>query len=457
MDIKNKNVLVVGNARSGMGSAKLAQKLGANVCIYDGKPFEEWKDEAKQQINKLKSSGISYCLGIEPHLEKYDLVIMSPGISPEIPLADRAKSLGIKITGEFEFSSWYCKAPVIAITGTNGKTTTTTLVGEIMAKHNDKTYVVGNIGKAFSENVYDITEDSIVVAEVSSFQLETAYTFKPAISALLNITPDHLNRHHTMENYCECKYNIFSNQEENGYSILNLRDEYFNEAKQKVKGKLLTFSATQVVECGAYVKDDTIYENINGTEEKICRVDELYIKGTHNVENVLAAICISVAFGVAKETIKEVLVTFKGVEHRTEYVTSKKGVDFFNDSKATNTDAAIAGLIGLSSMGKPIRLIGGGMDKQTSFKDWIVHFKGLVPKLYVIGETKEQIINECIELDYKEVEAFDTLEEAILAAYKDSKPNECILLSPACASWDMFESYEKRGELFKEVVKNLEG
>ena len=457
MDIKDKNVLVVGNARSGIGVAKLAQKLGANVCIYDGKSFEEWKEDAKNQITKLKATGIQYSLGMDPELEKYDLVIMSPGISPEIELASRARKLGIKITGEFEFSSWYCKAPIIAITGTNGKTTTTTLVGEIMKKHNSKTYVVGNIGRAFSEEVYYISEDSIVVAEVSSFQLETAYTFAPSISAILNITPDHLNRHHTMENYCECKYNIFKNQKEEGYSILNLRDQYYDEAKSKVRGKLLAFSTLEIPECGAYAKDGVIYENITGITRSICNVDELYIKGTHNVENVLASICIAVAFGVNTEIIKQVLTNFKGVEHRTEYVTTKNGVDFFNDSKATNTDAAIAGLVGLSSMGKQIRLIGGGMDKQTSFKDWIAEFKGIVPKLYIIGETKAQIVKECAELGYTQVETYETLEEAICASYEDSSPNECILLSPACASWDMFESYEQRGELFKKVVMNLKG
>ena len=457
MELQGKSVLVIGNARSGIGAAKLALHLGATVCIYDGKAYDKWTPEMQDAINSLKGQGIAFALGEEPNVEAFDLLIMSPGVPPEIPVVQAARSLGKKITGEFEFASWYCKAPILAITGTNGKTTTTTLVGEIMRAHNPQTYVVGNIGRAFSEEVLNIPSNGVVVAEVSSFQLELADTFKPQVSALLNITPDHLNRHHTMENYCNCKYNIFQNQTTNSYSVLNLKDQYFEEAKKRVKGKLLVFSLTQVPEFGAYLKDGAIYENIDGIVSSICKVDELHIKGSHNVENVLAAVAMTRAIGVPVHLIREVLIHFKGVEHRTEFVQTKKGVDFFNDSKATNTDAAIAGLIGLSSLNKPIRLIGGGMDKQTTFVDWIKLFPGLVEKLYVIGETKGQIIQECDSLGYKAVEAFETLEAAIEAAYQESKPGECILLSPACASWDMFESYEARGELFKKVVNYLEG
>lgn len=457
MEIMEKNVLVVGNARSGIGAAKLAHQKGATVCIYDGKPYEAWQEEAKQTINELKSQGIMYTLGEMPDVKAFDLVVMSPGISPEIEVVQLAKQLGKKITGEFEFASWYCKAPIIAITGTNGKTTTTTLVGEIMKKYNPSTYVVGNIGRAFSEEVLQIPENGIVVAEVSSFQLETADTFHPFISALLNITPDHLNRHHTMENYCACKYNIFKNQPEEGYSLLNTKDHYYEEAKKQVKARCMSFSLQEIPDCGAYVQAGTLYEKVHGTAHAICKIEDLHIKGTHNVENALAAIAMAAAFGVPGNLIREVLTTFKGVEHRTEYVLTKRGVDFFNDSKATNTDAAIAGLVGLSSLNKPIRLIAGGMDKQTSFKDWIKHFNGLVEKVYILGETKQQIVKECLEEGFTQVATFETLEDAIKAAYNDSKANECILLSPACASWDMFESYEKRGELFKETVMQLEG
>ncbi len=457
MEIVGKSVLVIGNARSGVGAAKLANNQGAKVCIYDAKPYESWNEEAKNTIDALKSEGINYALGETPDLGQYHLVIMSPGVSPEIELVQAAKRAGILVTGEFEFASWYCKAPIIAITGTNGKTTTTTLVGEICKAYNKDTYVVGNIGRAFSEEVLHIPPSGIVVAEVSSFQLETAHTFHPQISALLNITPDHLNRHHTMENYCQCKYNIFMNQEESGYSILNKKDNYYEDAKKYVKAKLIDFSVVDIPECGAYVQASSLYENIHGKPVEVCKVDELLIKGTHNVENALAAIAITTAFGIPTHLIRNTLISFKGVEHRTEYVTTKKSVDYFNDSKATNTDAAIAGLVGLSSLNKPIRLIAGGMDKKTTFVDWIKLFHGIVKKVYIIGETKTQIVRECQEQGFNNYETFETLEAAIKKAYEDSKEGECVLLSPACASWDMFESYEQRGELFKEVVMNLKG
>ncbi|MBP3887380.1 MAG: UDP-N-acetylmuramoyl-L-alanine--D-glutamate ligase, partial [Cellulosilyticum sp.] len=338
-----------------------------------------------------------------------------------------------------------------------GKTTTTTLVGEMMRHFNPQTYVVGNIGNAFSEAVGNIPEDGVVVAEVSSFQLETANTFHPRVSALLNITPDHLNRHGTMENYARAKYQIFANQRPEDFTVLNSKDTYYEEAKSYVKGQLIEFSSTTAPVRGAYLQDGVLYENISGEAHKVCTTDELFIKGTHNVENALAAIAIGIAFGVPRELIREVLVQFKGVEHRTEYVTNKKGVDFFNDSKATNTDAAIAGLVGLSSLNKPIRLLAGGMDKKISFTDWVKLFKGRVAKVYIIGETKKQIVDECKAVGFDAYETFETLEEATLAAYNESKPGECVLLSPACASWDMFESYEQRGQIFKELVKHLEG
>lgn len=457
MEIRDKNILIIGNARSGQGAAKLALALGAKVYIYDGKAYEKWNEESRCQIDEMKKQGILFALGKSIDTSKFDLIVISPGVPPEIEIVQAAIKQGKIVTGEFEFASWFCKAPIIAITGTNGKTTTTTLVGEIVSKYNPRTYIVGNIGRAFSEDVLSIPEDGAVVAEVSSFQLETADTFKPQVSALLNITPDHLNRHHTMENYCACKYNIFKNQEASEFSILNTRDSYYKEAKSHLKAQGIDFSITRIPNRGAYLKGDLLCENIHSNERVICGINELLIKGTHNVENALAAIAITTAFGVPSNLIREVLTQFKGVEHRTEFVTTKNGIDFFNDSKATNTDAAIAGLVGLSSLKKPIRLIAGGMDKQTTFKEWIRLFDGRVVKVYVIGETKEQIIRECKEEGYNSIECFSTLEEAVSNAYREGQSGECILLSPACASWDMFESYEQRGRLFKQIVNNLEG
>lgn len=457
MELFEKKVLIVGNARSGIGAAKLALEKGAKVCIYDGKPYEKWEASMQQSIDAMKLKGMEYALGYDPKVEQFDLIILSPGVPPEIEIIKKAKEKSVRVTGEFEFASWYCKAPIVAVTGTNGKTTTTTLIGEMMKSFNPKTYVVGNIGNAFSEEVEHIPQDGIVVAEVSSFQLETATTFHPKVGALLNITPDHLNRHGSMENYCACKYQIFAHQTIEDFSVLNIKDSYYEEAKAHTLAQCIGFSTTEVPQRGAYLKEGQLWENISGQEQLICSVDELLIKGTHNVENALAAIAVVRAFGVPIDIIRQVLINFKGVEHRTEYVTTKRGVDFFNDSKATNTDAAIAGLVGLSSLNKPIRLIAGGMDKKSSFIDWIKHFKEIVEKVYIIGETKQQIVRECKEVGYSAYETFDTLEQAVLTAYHESKPGECILLSPACASWDMFESYEVRGRLFKQVVNHLEG
>ena len=457
MELTGKNVLIVGNARSGIGAAKLAKAKGANACIYDAKPYEKWDEAARAKIDSLKEEGITYVLGEDPVVTSYELMVLSPGVPQEIPIVEMAKKAGIMITGELEFASWYCKAPIVAITGTNGKTTTTTLVGEMMKAYNPQTFIVGNIGNAFSEAVLGIPEEGIVVAEVSSFQLETATTFHPRVAALLNITPDHLNRHKTMENYCACKYQIFANQEPSDYAILNTRDTYYEEAKSKLVANSIDFTVDHVPTRGAYIQNGDIFENINGQAERICSIDELWIKGTHNVENALAAVAVAVSFGVPIELIKQVLTSFKGVEHRTEYVTEKNGVVFFNDSKATNTDAAIAGLVGLSSLNKPIRLIAGGMDKKISFEDWVKLFPDHVEKVYIIGETKEMISADCEKFGFKAYETFNTLEEATLAAYKDSHKGDCILLSPACVSWDMFESYEQRGRLFKAFVNKLEG
>ncbi|MDF2595134.1 MAG: UDP-N-acetylmuramoylalanine--D-glutamate ligase [Clostridia bacterium] len=457
MDIKDSNILIVGCARSGIGAAKLALSRGAKVSVYDGKPYEKWDVSGKNEINDMKESGVQFFLGEEAPVHLFDLVIVSPGISLETPIIEKAYDSKIEVIGEFEFASRFCKAPIIAITGTNGKTTTTTLVGEILKSYNPETYVVGNIGRAFSEDVLSVSAEGVIVAEVSSFQLETIKSFHPVVSAILNITPDHLNRHHTMENYCACKYNIFKNQQASDFCILNPRDAYFEEAKLKTKGQCITFSLTHRPDKGAYVKENSLFENMSGEEQLICSVEDLKIKGSHNIENALAAVAITTAFGVPLYHIKSSLTAFKGVAHRTEYVATKRGIDFFNDSKATNTDAAIAGLTGLSVLQKPIRLIAGGMDKNTTFKDWIKLFHGRVKKVYVIGETKQQIVTECLEEGYTEITGFDTFEQAIITAYTESQSGECILLSPACASWDMFESYEQRGDLFKEIVNHLEG
>ncbi|MGL4736830.1 MAG: UDP-N-acetylmuramoyl-L-alanine--D-glutamate ligase [Cellulosilyticaceae bacterium] len=454
MVIKDQNVLVIGCARSGLGAAKLAQAEGANVWVYDQKEKEKMNESLKVNIEGLEQLGIQFILGQEAQPADYNLIIVSPGVPLESEVVQVMAKAGKCVMGEFEFASRFCKAPILAITGTNGKTTTTSLIGEIARAHNTQTYIVGNIGRAFSEDARSIPEDGLVVAEVSSFQLETAETFTPQVAALLNITPDHLNRHKTMANYCKAKYNIFANQQPEQYAILNENDPYYDDAKAYVRSHLLTFNVDQEVEHGAYQKESKLYVKIGDTAEWVCDVNELFILGRHNIENALAAIAMTRAYGISVATIREVLLDFKGVEHRIEFVVNKKNVDFYNDSKATNTGAAVPGLL---AMHKPVRLIGGGMDKKTSFKDWIELFDGRVVKLYLIGETKEQIVEECKEVGFDAIAIFDSFEECVKATYDEAQAGECVLLSPACASWDMFESYEQRGDLFKQIVNELEG
>jgi UDP-N-acetylmuramoylalanine--D-glutamate ligase len=454
MNIKDKEILVIGMARSGIGAAKLAYSQGAKVSVYDAKAFENLSSSAQEEIVSMKSKGIRFYLGEDVPVEKFNIVVVSPGVPLDIAIIQNAYKKEKTVIGELEFASTYCKAPIVAITGTNGKTTTTTLVGEIIKGANSQTYVVGNIGMAFSEQVCSIPSNGVAVAEVSSFQLETINTFHPKISAILNITPDHLNRHKTMENYIDAKCQIYKNQLEDEYIILNENDTYFEDIKERVKGKVITFNTEKMVACGAYVKNNIIYENIFGIENKICLVDKLKLMGKHNLENVLAAVAITRCFNIPIEIVAKTLEEFRGVEHRIEYIGTIKGVDYFNDSKATNTDSAIKALL---AMKKPIRLIGGGMDKKCSFIDWIKLFEGRVQKIYIIGETKHQIKRECNESEYYNTELFDSLEEATQKAYYEAKEGECVLLSPACASWDMFESYEQRGNLFKEIISQLKG
>lgn len=454
MENNQTTVVVIGCARSGLAAARLATNMNCAVSVYDQKTYDHFHEEDKKRVDDLTAMGVQFIFEPSISLLTYDLIIVSPGVPLDLPFIEEAIQKGKKVIGELEYAASFCKAPIIAITGTNGKTTTTSLVGQIIKAYNAHTYVVGNIGRAFSEDVLHIPANGVVVAEVSSFQLETIKSFHPKVSAVLNITPDHLNRHKTMENYCMAKYKVFENQTNEDYVILNEQDAYFEEAKKLTKAQSVTFNSKNITKNGAYLSEEKLYENISGTIHKICSIEELKIVGAHNIENALAAIAICKAFGVPSAIIIEEIKKFAGVEHRLEYVGTKKGVDYFNDSKATNVGAAIPGLI---SMHKPIHLIGGGMDKKVSFEEWIALFAGRVKKLYLIGECKAQIIKECHEQGFYDLEAFDTFEEAIEAAYQAAEPNECVLLSPACASWDMFESYEQRGQIFKEKVNHLEG
>ncbi|MGL4791421.1 MAG: UDP-N-acetylmuramoyl-L-alanine--D-glutamate ligase [Anaerotignaceae bacterium] len=438
MDLKGKNVLVCGMAKSGISAALLLKKLGANVTLQDIKE------------NKPDIEGITFYLGKNPDeiIKDMDLVVVSPGIPTHLPFFNIAKENNVKIISEVELSYLFTPCKVAAITGTNGKTTTTALTGEIF-KRKYNTKVVGNIGIPYSQVVLDLEENSYVVAEISSFQMETAEQFMPHISAVLNVTPDHLDRHKTMECYAQMKERVLINQKENDFVILNYDDEYTRNMAEKTKAKVFYFSSTKNLEEGIYLENNNIFIKWGNIDEVFVNVKELKILGTHNYENAMAAIAISICADIDLKTIKDTLLNFRGVEHRIEFVKTVKGVDYFNDSKGTNTDAAIRGIL---AMVKPCILIGGGYDKKADYSEWVEKFDGRVKKLILIGETADSIISCCNDHGFTEYEKCETFEGALNRAKEVSVEGDCVLLSPACASWGMFDNYEQRGDIFKEIV-----
>ena len=450
MDFKDKKVLVSGIAKSGISAAILLKKLGADVTVQDAKT----EDKLGETAAELKNEGFNMYLGSNPDdiIEDMDILVMSPGVPTDLPFVNKAREKNIPVIGEIELAYLFCKSPVIGITGTNGKTTTTTLVGDICKEYFKNTFVVGNIGNPFADIALETEKDGVVAAELSSFQLETINMFKPKVSAVLNITPDHLNRHHTLENYIEAKERVFENQDENDFCILNYNDEVTRKMADKTNANVIFFSLGGKTEEGIYSDEKSIYINALGHNEKIVDIDELKILGGHNVENAMAAIGCTAAIGVPLDIIRKVLKEFKAVEHRIEYVATINDIEFYNDSKGTNPDASIKAV---EAMKRPICIIAGGYDKGSDFTEWIDTFKGRVKFAAVIGAVKDKITATLDNAGFKNYERADTFEEAIDLCYKNAVPGDCVLLSPACASWDMFKSYEQRGEIFKEYVKKL--
>ncbi len=450
MEIAKKKVLVFGLGISGIGAAGLLEEQGAEVLLYDGN--EKLKEEEVR--NKLEDgSKARIIIGGFPEelLDTLDIVILSPGVPADLPLVNRMREKGILVTGEVELAFESGKGDVLAITGTNGKTTTTALLGEIMKNYRDDVFVVGNIGNPYTAAAGKMSGGSITVAEMSSFQLETILDFRPKVSAILNFTPDHLNRHHTMEAYVNAKKNIARNQTEEDYCILNYEDRLTREFGENIRAQVLYFSSRRKLEKGICLEDGKIIYRNEGTTE-ICGVEELNLLGVHNYENVMAAAAMALVYGVPAEIVRESVKAFKGVEHRIEYVAEKNGVAYYNDSKGTNPDAAIKGI---QAMNRPTVLIGGGYDKESVYTEWINSFEGKVKRLILLGETKEKIAEDARSCGFYDYVFADTFEEAVLEAAKTAKPGDAVLLSPACASWDMFSSYEVRGEKFKEIVNSL--
>ena len=451
MDITGKKVLIVGSGISGVAAAELLKKKGSSILLFDG------NKELDMEALKKKSpvfADAEIILGElkETDLTQITLAVFSPGVPTDIPMADMIREKNIPIWGEIELAYFFSKGKIAAITGTNGKTTTTALTGEIMADYFSDVKVVGNIGIPYTSVAADTTDETVTVAEISSFQLETAHAFHPAVSAILNITPDHLNRHHTMECYIETKESITRNQTAEDTCVLNYEDEVLHEFGKTLNTRVLFFSSARKLEQGLYLDGEDICFADGGQIKKVININELNILGKHNYENAMAATAIALSMGVPMENIVRVLKKFQAVEHRIEYVTETDGVRFYNDSKGTNPDAAIKGI---QAMNRPTYLIGGGYDKQSEYDEWIESFDGKVKKLVLIGQTREKIAECARKHGFMDVVLCDTLEEAIDVCFQNAVSGDAVLLSPACASWGMFPNYEERGRIFKEYVRTL--
>lgn len=451
MDLQDKKVLVVGTGLSGVAAAELLAANGIEFDIFDGsETLTEADVRAKSDV--LQTCPVLLRILPEQRMDDYSYVILSPGVPTDLPMVDALRAHGVKVWGEIELAYAFSRGDVLAITGTNGKTTTTALTGEILKNYTSDVRVVGNIGIPYTSMAGTMTDDTVTVAEISSFQLETVEHFAPKVSAILNITPDHLNRHHTMENYIAAKERITEGQHADQVCVLNYEDAVlraFGEQLKK-KQKVLYFSSERVLSDGLYLKDGDIYTAIDGNAKLVCHVNELKLIGKHNYENVMAAVGIAQSFGVPLEKIRETVVRFTAVEHRIEYVAQVGGVRYYNDSKGTNPDAAIQGI---RAMDRPTCLIGGGYDKQSQYEEWIGAFDGKVKKLVLIGATAKKIAQTCERMGFTDYVFADSLQEAVDICHDTAVSGDAVLLSPACASWDMFDSYEQRGQLFKEMVR----
>ena len=451
MNLKNKNILLVGLAKTGISTIKHLNKLGAKVVVNDIKD----KDKLKGILDELSDlNNVEYILGYHPeNVDDIDMAVVSPGVPLDLPFILKLKSKNIEIIGEVELAYRLSQNPMfIGITGTNGKTTTTSLVGEIFKKANIDTYIVGNIGNPVIDTVDTANENSVLVTELSSFQLESIDTFKPHVSAILNFTEDHLNRHHTMEAYMEAKARIFKNQDEKDFCVLNYDDKDVRSLSDNVKAKKIFFSRKKSLDCGIYLdEDNNIIINID-KKIKLLNKDELSLPGNHNLENCMAAAAIAYVSNIDIDVIREVLKTFAGVEHRQEFVRNLNGIMFVNDSKATNPDSSIKAI---ESYNRPIVLIAGGMDKQSSFDEFLDAAKENVYALVLLGETAQKI-KECAQnKGFDNITVVKDMKEAVNASYQIAKDGDVVLLSPACASWDMYKSFEVRGIDFKDNVHNL--
>lgn len=444
-------VLVAGSGKSGIAAAKLLLAKGGEVVLYDGNEKLD-KEQILAQFDE--GAKISVLLG---KLERTDLigielVIISPGIPLEAPFVATIDEVGIPIWGEIQLAYHCAKGKLAAITGTNGKTTTTALTGEIMKSFYESVFVVGNIGDPYTAHALETTEDSVTVAEVSSFQLETIVDFRPNVSAITNITPDHLDRHKTMGRYIEVKKDITKNQTEEDTTVLNYDDPVLREFGETLKTKVIWFSSREKLPKGFYLNGEEIVKNDGKKETPLLNVHEMNLLGRHNYENVMVAIAIAETLGVPMDKIIRTVKEFKAVEHRIEFVAERFGVKYYNDSKGTNPDAAIQAV---RAMPGPTLLIAGGYDKHSEYDEWIESFEGKVRYLVLIGQTRDKIAECAKRHGFKDIMYAEDLKEAVQVCASYANSGDYVLLSPACASWGQFKNFEERGEKFKEYVRTL--
>jgi len=445
--IKNRQIGIIGMARSGMSAAYLAVSQGGRPFVSDSARAEL----LTKQTDRLKRDGIPF--ETDCHSERLlqcDYLVISPGVPSNLDILQKAQKKGIPIFSELEFAFWVCRGKVIAVTGSNGKTTTTSLIGEVFSGAHYDTFVCGNIGRPFSEIASKINEDDIAVVEVSTFQLEAIADFKPHIALILNLTVDHLDRHGTFEKYKALKYRITENQTADDFLILNRDDQQIMSDNVTTDARKVFFTTTDAVEAGSFVKGGYLYGKQHQEESRIIKCSDILIPGPHNLQNAAAAVCVATLFNIPAPTIEKALRSFPGVEHRLENVGRVAGVRFINDSKATNIDSVCWAL---KSMETPTYLIAGGRDKGNDYRPLIEYGADKVKGLVVIGEAKEKIFNALGKAF--PIQFADSLEDAVRKCFDQAHPGETVLLSPGCASFDMFDNFEHRGRVFKTAVASL--
>lgn len=451
MDLQGKCVVVVGSGVSGIGAVKLLNQVGAEAVLYDG---NEKLDASEVEARLPEGVKARVVIGGSPDnfVKGADLAVISPGVPVDSPVVLAFEEANVPVWGEIELAYNYEKGIVAAITGTNGKTTTTTLVGEIVKAWGKETYVVGNIGNSYTGEVLKSSSESVTVAEISSFQLETVHEFAPKVSAILNITPDHLNRHYTMENYAAVKERIAARQNKSDFCVLNYDDEVLRRYGEETTATPVYFSRKDKVERGAYL-EGTMIKYTDGQEcFDVIDVRDMLLFGAHNHENVMAAAAIAICLGVPVQIIADTIRNFKAVEHRIEYVRTIDGVEYYNDSKGTNPDSTIKAI---EAMPKKTILIAGGYDKHSEFDEMVKTFGDTVIELVLLGATRDKIAGAARAQGFDNIRFVESLKEAVEVCRADAKEGQIVLLSPACASWDMFKSYEERGRLFKQYVNEL--